>query len=161
MEESTSARSHKKNIIIFILLIIFASLLFYIFRSYTYVNVYYEKEEIKSVTIILSDIKAGLERSQEKSVLITDENKINELIEILEDKRIIRLFPKMGGAESISKDRFEMRILVASDKHRNLEYYLTSTGQLSVKKGNDKFAKSVIINGEVTKLFTKLTPFVS
>ncbi|ASS67347.1 MULTISPECIES: hypothetical protein [unclassified Paenibacillus] len=160
MDDADAPRSRKQNNLMIALSVIVVLLLGLIFRSCNYVDAYYEKEKIKSVTIVLSDIKAGLERSEDKSVLITDKNKMNDLLNILEDKRIMRLFPHWGGVGSNSTDRLEMRVLLVSDKDKILDYHLTSTGQLTVRKGNDNFANSFLVNGKVTELFLELTPFV-
>lgn len=139
----------KKNIII-LSLIVFGLLIYVLYSGYMYTSSYHKKEHIKGVVIELSDNKPGI-GSTLQQIRTTDEQEIAEIIGLLKDRTVIKLFPDIGPVRSYSSHYYDLRIEFISDTNLTLEYRILSTGRVEVKKGVGNAPSNTLIFGGSSK----------
>lgn len=151
----------KKRKILIALSVVVAILLAYLtYNMTTYVSNFYRNSEITKVIMSLEDVKAGIEATAYKKVEITDPLEIQEIIDVLHQRTIVRTFPKRGNALTNQNNRLELRIILFSTNNDFLEYIITSEGQVDVSKGNDGSSYVLIFNGSVKTWFESLKKIV-
>ncbi|WP_375533190.1 hypothetical protein [Paenibacillus terreus] len=131
-------------------------LLCYVFYSgYMYTNTYYKHEHIKGVVVELSDNRPGI-GSTTQSIISTDEQEIAEVIRLLHERTVIKLFPDIGPVKVYTKDYFDVRIEFISDTDLTLEYRIDSLGHVEVKKGfGNKASNTMILGGSSKQWFNE------
>lgn len=124
-----------------------------IYRGYVYVNSYYKHEKITGAIIEFVDIVPG-QGSTWQSIRTTDEQEIQEVIDFLDDRTVIKLFPNIGTGRPITKNRQELRVELISDRGLTLEYSINSLGEVEIDKGfGGSFANTVVFGGSRKKWF--------
>lgn len=145
----------RRNIII-VSIVVLAILLFTTYRIYNYVNDFYKNDDVTRIELYLSEVKAGLFDIKTKTVVITEQEEINELISILNNRIVLKSFPIVGTVKTNTNDRTELKVVLESSSKGFLEYIITSDGHVSIKKGTDNTSNTIILKGRVTSWFTDL-----
>lgn len=146
----------KKNIITLLTVLLLGLLALVLYNGFSYTTAYYKQEHITGVVVELSDNKVG-KGSTVQSIKTTDEQEIADVIRLLKDRKVIKLFPDIGPAKSYTSDYSDLRIELISDTHLTLEYRITSSGNVEIKKGfANKAANTIIFGGSGTKWFNEL-----
>jgi len=154
-------RFNKKRKIIIVLSAIVTLLLVYqAYNMSMYVKGYYQNSEITRIFLSLSDVKAGLDKTTTKTITISDQQEIQDIIYVLKQRMLIKILPSFGPVNSNSNDRLELRILVSSTKKGFLEYLITSKCHVEIKKGNDDFSHVLVFNGSALTWFDDLKKIV-
>lgn len=150
-------QSNKKiNNLIIIALLIVGLVGYGLYSGYIYVHSYYKYEHITGVNIVLIHYIPGQE-STEQSIKTTDKKEIAEVISLLNERTVIKLFPDIGSVEANSHDRFELRIELISSTNLTLEYSINSLGQVEINKGFvNKFSNAMVFRGSKTKWFNEI-----
>jgi len=125
-----------------------------------YVKDYYKNSEITRVFLSLSDVKAGLDKTKTTTVTLSDQQEIQDIIDVLQQRILIRTLPHYGPVNSNSNDRFELSILLSSTEKGFFEYRITSEGHVEIKKGNDDFSHVLVLNGRTITWFEDLKKIV-
>ncbi|MHA0857250.1 hypothetical protein [Paenibacillus sp. CMAA1364] len=146
--------SMKKSILILSVLI-FGLLIYVLFSGYMYSSSYYKHEHIKGVVVGISDNKPG-KGSTLLQIRTTDEQEIAEVIGLLKDRKVIKLFPNIGPVKNYTIEFFDIRIEFISDTNLTLEYHILSTGHVEVKKGLGKSSNTLIFGGSSKKWFNEI-----
>lgn len=146
-----------KRKIIIILIIFVIGLLGYVpYSGFMYVNSYYKHEHIKAADVELIHYQPGI-GSTIQSIRTTDEHEIAEVIGLLNDRTVIKLFPNTGPVKANANDMFEIQIEFISDRNLTLEYRIFSTGRVQVNKGfNNKDSNTLVFGGSKTKWFNEI-----
>lgn len=145
----------KKNILI-ILTVLIIGFGYVLYSGYDSVKSYYKHEHITGVDVVLIHYIPGQE-STEQSIKTTDKNEIAEMISLLNDRTVIKLFPEAGSVKANSHDRLELRIELISSTNLTLEYRITSLGQVKINKGFvSKDSNTMVFRGSKTKWFNEI-----
>ncbi|OAB38616.1 hypothetical protein PMSD_06265 [Paenibacillus macquariensis subsp. defensor] len=145
----------KKNIII-MLTILIIGFGYVLYSGYDYVNSYYQHEHITGVDIVLIHYKPGQDSTMQ-SIKTTDKNEIAEVVSLLNDRTVIKLFPDIGSIKANENDRFELRIELISSTNLTLEYSIVSSGEVEINKGFvNKFSNTMVFRGSSTKWFNEI-----
>ncbi|MFC4102470.1 hypothetical protein [Paenibacillus xanthanilyticus] len=123
-----------------------------------YVSRFYNEQEITNITMTLSDVKAGLEKTMTTSVTITGEEQLQAVADALRHRTLIRTMPRPSWipTASNSNDFLELTIALTSTEEGMLEYRIHSEGRVEVRRGNDAFAKAVVLKGSAESWFAEL-----
>jgi hypothetical protein len=121
-----------------------------------YVKDYYKNEDVTKVVLSLSDVKAGLDDTKTKTVTMTDQQEIQDIIDALHQRTIVRTYPDFWPVNPNPNDRLELRITLTSTEKVLLEYLITSKGHVEIRKGSDDFSNVFVLNGSATKWFEDL-----
>ncbi|HEY4391882.1 MAG TPA: hypothetical protein VGN02_11115 [Paenibacillus sp.] len=121
-----------------------------------YTNRYYKQEHIKGVVIILFDNKPGIGATLQQ-IRTTDEEEIADVVRLLKDRTVIKIFPDIGPASNYTSHFYELRIEFISDTDLTLEYQILSTGHVEVQKGfNNSRSNTLIFGGSSKKWFSEI-----
>ncbi|MGG6313977.1 hypothetical protein [Paenibacillus macerans] len=146
----------KKSIIILLTVLILGLLALVLYSGYSYTTTYYKHEHIKGVVVELSDNKVGM-GSTTLSIKTTDEQEIADVIRLMKNRTVFKLFPDIGPAKSYTSDYSDFRIEFISDTNLTLEYRVTSSGNVEVRKGfGNKASNTIIFGGSGKKWFNEI-----
>lgn len=150
-------QSNKKRNNLFILAVLIIGWVGYgLYSGYIYVHSYYKNEQITGVNMLLIHYIPG-QHSTLESIKTTDKNEISEVISLLNDRTVIKLFPDIGSVEVNSHDRLELRIELISSTNLTLEYNISSLGQVEINKGFvNKFSNVMVLRGSKTTWFNEI-----
>lgn len=140
----------KRKILLLSVLVCVLLLIYVLYSGYMYTNSYYKHEHIKGVVVGLSDNKPGI-GSTLQQIRSIDEQEIAEVVGLLKDRTVIKLFPDIGPVRGHSSQYFDLRIELISDTNLTLEYRVSSTGHVEVKKGVDNNPSNTLIFGGSSK----------
>ncbi len=127
-----------------------------LYIGYDSVKSYYKHEHITGVDIVLIHYKPGQESTMQ-SITTTDEHEIAEVISLLNDRTVIKLFPDIGNVKTNGIDRFELVIELISSTNLTLEYRINSLGQVEINKGFvNKDSNTMVFRGSRTKWFNEI-----
>ncbi|GIO38224.1 hypothetical protein J41TS12_30850 [Paenibacillus antibioticophila] len=104
----------------------------------------------------MSDNKPGI-GSTLQTLRTTDEQEIAEVIQLLKDRKIIKLLPDTGPVKNYTDEYQDIRIEFLSDTNLTLEYSIDSLGRVEVKKGtNQRRSNALVLGGSSKDWFVEL-----
>jgi hypothetical protein len=97
------------------------------------VNGLTKNKKVVSVSMVMNDVKAGLEPIQTETLSTTDENEIKEILNTLQKPIFYKALPDLGGVPANSSDFLELEVILQSDNNRSLVYYANSHGYTKIE----------------------------
>ena len=161
MEEYILTLSNKNKINLFLLILIVTILISFLgYSTFVDINRLLKNINVTRATITINNVKAGFYEIQSKTITTSDSEEIQEILAILKRPLFYKSMPHIGNVPANSSDRIELNVGFLKDNNESIEYTITSTGDMIVKRQNGKYNSNIKIYRQNTKtLFHELKAF--
>lgn len=119
-------------------------------------NLILKNAHAKWANITIFDVKADLQPTKIDTITTTNEQEIEQVVKALQKPLLYKRLPRIGTVPANPNDRLELTVTLVLDNDKVLGYYITSQGDIEIRRDNRSSFYADVFGGGSIEWFKQL-----